>query len=119
MLCRMPLRIRPTVRLGRTRVTFGKTGPSVSTRLAPGVSYQWRPGDARGQAPVLQRPERLAVVLAPTTGFWLTLLGGWFGLHRFARHQPGLGLLYLLTAGLFTVGWIVDSIAAGVRLARS
>lgn len=46
--------------------------------------------------------------------FFLCLFGGWFGLHRFYRKEIGLGILYLLTIGLFLVGWITDTI----RLSR-
>ena len=38
----------------------------------------------------------------------VTILGGWFGLHRFIRKQYGLGCLYLFTYGLFGIGWIFD-----------
>lgn len=40
----------------------------------------------------------------------LTILGGMFGLHKFARREYGKGFLYLFTAGLFLIGWIYDSI---------
>ncbi len=40
----------------------------------------------------------------------LTILGGIFGIHKFAKREYGKGLLYLFTAGLFFVGWIYDSI---------
>lgn len=130
----MPLRVRPSIRLANgVRLYLGKSGPSVtaragrfsvssrgtgSVRLAPGVSWAFgsRSRNSSGRGTTAARP---VVVLAPATGFWLTLLGGWFGLHRFARHQVGLGIFYLLTAGLFGIGWIVDTIAAGMRLAKS
>ena len=43
---------------------------------------------------------------------WVTILGGWFGLHKFMNKEIGMGVLYLFTAGLFCIGWIVDSIKA-------
>ena len=33
---------------------------------------------------------------------------GFFGGHRFYLRRTGSGVLYLFTAGLFLVGWIVD-----------
>lgn len=44
------------------------------------------------------------------TSFWLCLLGGWLGLHKFYSKDIGKGILYLFTAGLFFIGWITDSI---------
>lgn len=43
-----------------------------------------------------------------TTRILVTILGGWFGLHKFLDHQIGTGILYLLTGGLFGIGWIID-----------
>lgn len=37
------------------------------------------------------------------------LLGG-LGIHRFYVGKIGTGILYLLSAGLFGIGWIVDFI---------
>ena len=39
-----------------------------------------------------------------------TMLGGWFGLHKFVKDEGGKGVLYLLTGGLFGIGWIIDII---------
>lgn len=38
----------------------------------------------------------------------VTVLGGWFGLHKYLNHQIGLGILYTLTFGLFGIGWLID-----------
>ena len=35
---------------------------------------------------------------------------GIFGVHRFIDGSVGMGILYLFTAGLFGIGWIVDLI---------
>lgn len=53
------------------------------------------------------------------TYFLFTLLGGWFGLHKFARKQNGMGVLYLVTFGLFGIGWIVDIVKAFIGLFKT
>lgn len=40
----------------------------------------------------------------------VTILGGWFGLHKFLKGEKKLGILYLFTYGLFFVGWIYDMV---------
>lgn len=40
--------------------------------------------------------------------FYITLLGGWLGLHKFKRQETKRGILYLVTFGLFGVGWLID-----------
>lgn len=42
--------------------------------------------------------------------FWLCLLGGWLGVHRYYVGKIGTGILYTFTCGMFCVGWIVDLI---------
>ena len=45
----------------------------------------------------------------------LCIFIGWLGIHRFYVGKHGTGILYMLTCGLFGIGWIVDifSIATG------
>ena len=40
--------------------------------------------------------------------FFLCLFLGYFGIHYFYTGKIGMGILYLLTLGLFGIGWIVD-----------
>lgn len=42
--------------------------------------------------------------------FFLCLLLGGIGAHRFYEGKVGTGILYLLTAGLFCIGWFIDLI---------
>ena len=40
----------------------------------------------------------------------LAIFLGYFGIHRFYVGKSGTGILWLLTFGLFGIGWIVDII---------
>ncbi len=40
--------------------------------------------------------------------FFLCLFLGYFGAHYFYCRRPGMGVAYLLTFGLFGIGWMVD-----------
>ena len=42
--------------------------------------------------------------------FYITLLFGWSGLHKFMQKNYKAGFLYLFTCGLFGIGWIIDVI---------
>lgn len=42
------------------------------------------------------------------TALVLCVLFGYFGVHKFYEGKIGLGILYLLTFGLFGIGWIID-----------
>ena len=42
--------------------------------------------------------------------FFLCLFLGYFGAHKFYEGKVGMGILYLLTAGLIGIGWLIDCI---------
>ena len=42
--------------------------------------------------------------------FVLCLLLGFVGAHKFYEGKAGMGILYLLTGGLFGIGWFIDII---------
>ena len=43
--------------------------------------------------------------------FLLCLFLGGIGAHKFYEGKVGMGILYIFTAGLFFIGWIIDLIA--------
>ncbi len=51
-----------------------------------------------------------------TTALLLCIFLGEFGIHKFYVGKAGMGILYLLTLGLFGIGWFIDIIliACGV-----
>lgn len=46
------------------------------------------------------------------TRILVTLLGGWFGLHKYLSGKIGMGIVYTFTFGLLYVGWIYDCVKA-------
>ena len=85
----------------RARVSAPGTGLSYSTK----ISKNTRPTNSEhydsGQISE-------SVEVNTTTYLLLTIFLGLFGVHRFYRKQYGLGFLYLCTAGIGSIGWIVD-----------
>ena len=53
-----------------------------------------------------------------TISFLLCLFGGFFGLHYFYEGNYKKGILYLLTAGIFMFGYIIDVFKYGIRLLK-
>lgn len=51
-----------------------------------------------------------ASVKKKKTALLLCIFGGYLGLHQFYVGKYGKGFVYLITAGVFGIGWIVDII---------
>ena len=47
--------------------------------------------------------------------YWITFFLGWCGIHRFYQKKIGTGILYLLTFGLFLIGWFVDGFKIAIE----
>ena len=41
--------------------------------------------------------------------FLLCFFIGYLGAHKFYEGKAGMGILYLFTAGLFGIGWVIDT----------
>lgn len=50
-----------------------------------------------------------------TVALVLCICLGYFGAHKFYEGKAGMGILYLLTFGLFGIGWIVDIITISLK----
>ena len=95
-----------------------------STAYAKGTPYEYQPSQAVPQAKVVVQPEVVVqpkVVVQPRVvvqkavspkgrwaAFFLCLILGELGIHRFYVGKVGTGLLYLFTFGLCGIGWLVD-----------
>lgn len=44
-----------------------------------------------------------------TTAYLLWFFLGVIGIHKFYLGKTGMGILYIFTAALFGIGWIVDA----------
>ena len=50
------------------------------------------------------------IMMNSTVELIITILFGWSGVHRFIRKEKETAILYILTFGLFGIGWIIDII---------
>ena len=122
----MGLRFRKSIKIAPgVKLNLGKksAGINVGGKYG-GVSYNTKTGvRGRVSAPGTgisyntslnnsSQTSKREVVLNTKTYMLLTLLLGYFGVHRFYRKQYLIGACYLLTFGLFGIGWIIDAVIA-------
>ena len=51
--------------------------------------------------------------------FLIVFFLGALGVHKFIDGKIGMGILYLLTAGLFGIGWLIDIIKSFIMIFSS
>lgn len=87
--------------------TFSTTGKKTTTVGLPGTGLSY------SQTSVASSSQSVPAELEPspknkTAALILAILTGYIGIHRFYVGKVGTGILWLLTGGMFLVGWIVD-----------
>lgn len=125
----MGFRFRKSIKAGPVRVNFSKSGVGYSvggkgfrvtkkagggvrtTASIPGtgVSYVKDSSKSKKQ-PAVTSSEVVVKPVNPTVELCLCLFLGWLGAHKFYARKTGMGIIYLLTFGLFGFGWIIDII---------
>lgn len=90
---------------GRTTTSFGIAGTGLSYSHTSG-GKKARSSRSSGATYTAPKPP-----MKKSKGMMIvTILFGYLGIQWFASGRFGMGLLYLLTGGLFGIGWIVDII---------
>ena len=122
----MGFRFKKSIKAGPVRVNLSKSGVGYSvgwkgfrvtkkasggvrtTASIPGtgVSYVKDSGGSQKQTSV----DKVHKPINPKVELCLCLFLGWAGAHKFYVGKMGMGILYLLTLGLFGFGWIIDTI---------
>jgi len=51
-----------------------------------------------------------------TTAYLLLIFLGAIGIHKFYLGKTGMGILYIFTAGLFGIGWLIDLFTLGKQV---
>lgn len=115
-----PMAAHPSAYPGSSQAPF--PAPSYSPSANPQAPFPHQPLSQPPNPQVVIVNQQATMMNAPGfmpgvsqkdkwTAFWLCLFLGYFGVHRFYVGKTGSGILYLFTAGLCGIGWIVDLIA--------
>lgn len=99
---------RTTTSLPGTGISFvkdskkEKRGSYMKNASAIEPITQHNPDSQNNHPDGIQSVTKKELLLAWLLGYW--------GIHKFYRKKYGMGILYLLTAGLFFMGWLGDAI---------
>lgn len=89
---------------------------TINTEKVVVNNYYYPQGE---QATVTVSPQPAGVSpRSRTVALVLCVLLGYFGAHRFYAGRYGLGVLYLLTVGIFGIGWLVDIVLVALGKMR-
>lgn len=86
----------------RARISAPGTGLSYSTKIGNSPSSQ------NNTSVQIKEP----VEIDATKYLIFTIFFGWLGIHRFYRKQYLVGVLYLLSFGIFGLGYLIDIVIA-------
>jgi hypothetical protein len=88
----------------RARVSAPGTGISYTTKIGGGAT------NTASATPTAEIQVTQLVAKDKWVSFWLCVLLGYFGVHKFYEGKTKSGLLYLCTFGLFGFGWMFDTL---------
>lgn len=77
-------------------------------KSAPVTTPQSQATKTDSLAKQLRLVEKVSTPRQVRTAFWLCVLLGWLGAHRYYLRKWGSALVYTFTAGIFFFGWIRD-----------
>lgn len=125
----MGFRFRKSIKAGPVRVNFSKSGVGYSvggkgfrvtkkagggvrtTASIPGTGVSYAKDSSKSKKNhAVTSSEVVVKPVNPTVELCLCLFLGWLGAHKFYAGKTGMGIIYLLTFGLFGFGWIIDII---------
>lgn len=89
-------------------ITINNVSNSSSNSSASAASA----ASSKTQTPIITPPLRR---VDKRTSLLLCVFLGYFGAHKFYEGKTGMGIIYLLTVGLFGIGWIADIIAIATK----
>lgn len=100
----------------RTTSSIPGTGISYVTEISGKNLHTSKPKTTSDHQKATQEENEMDNSINKKTELLLCLLLGWAGGHKFYRKKIGMGILYLLTSGLFFIGWWGDLIRLCIAL---
>lgn len=97
--------------------TVNSNGRKTLSAGIPGTGLSYTEQIQSGR-PAQNNRKTLNDISSPVVYFFLTFFLGIIGVHRFYRGQIGIGILYLITGGIFFIGWFIDLINAIILLVK-